>query len=168
MQTLFGDDLVLGKQNRFGECVHEHKSFVTGQFGPHFAKELCKDCGKFLRWMKNPNFAEKIMQVDGLVKTIPNTFAGVIDIDEMGEPPDYTPNALMTRFAPVLEKSPIPREYFWACMRNRQTKRIALSMCLGSPTKIYPFKGQDFTLLTMFEVATPKFGAVIIYFYETE
>ncbi len=108
------------------------------------------------------------MQIDALVKAIPHTFKWIIDIDEMQEPSDPSPRALIERFGPSLGRCSIPSGYFWASMHNKEAKRITLSMCRGTPTKIYDFKHKNFQMVTMFEVATKKYGHVVIYFYEDE
>lgn len=38
----------------FGECPHQRKTVVPEKRGPHFAKQVCSDCGKFLGWMPKP------------------------------------------------------------------------------------------------------------------
>jgi|SRR5215469_18379577 len=38
----------------FKTCSHEHTQVVPEKRGPHYAKLVCIDCKKFLRWMPSP------------------------------------------------------------------------------------------------------------------
>lgn len=40
-------------------CKHQNTEIVTTQSGPHHAKEICRDCGLFLRWMPKPETIER-------------------------------------------------------------------------------------------------------------
>jgi hypothetical protein len=43
----------------FGECSHQKMSMVKTTAGPHYAKLVCFECGKFLRWMPKPETIEQ-------------------------------------------------------------------------------------------------------------
>jgi hypothetical protein len=38
-------------------CQHQNKSVSLCETGPHYGKELCAICGKFLRWLPKPETA---------------------------------------------------------------------------------------------------------------
>lgn len=38
----------------FTECSHPHTQVVPEKRGPHYAKLICTDCKRFLRWMPSP------------------------------------------------------------------------------------------------------------------
>lgn len=41
------------------ECQHSAYVFTTTPEGPHYAKETCATCGKFLRWVPKPETVER-------------------------------------------------------------------------------------------------------------
>lgn len=43
----------------FNECQHAHTVVTKEQHGPHYARETCSDCRKFVRWVPKP---ETILQ----------------------------------------------------------------------------------------------------------
>ena len=38
----------------FKECEHSRVNVVVEKRGPHHAKKVCADCGKFIAWMPSP------------------------------------------------------------------------------------------------------------------
>src|SRR5215813_7090319 len=59
----------------FPECSHQNTETVLEKSGPHYARELCAECRKFLRWLPNPKTVEQQERNDkiltGLAK-VPN------------------------------------------------------------------------------------------------
>lgn len=50
---------------------HQHEPLVTPTpGGPHYAKETCRHCGQFLRWLPKPENIEKRAAVASLVKRL--------------------------------------------------------------------------------------------------
>lgn len=43
--------LVLAVQNHKAECCHDRCDVIQGPFGPHAAKVICSDCGRFIKWV---------------------------------------------------------------------------------------------------------------------
>jgi recombinational DNA repair protein (RecF pathway) len=43
----------------FRECAHQHILVVPEKRGPHYAKEVCSDCRKFLRWLPKPETIQR-------------------------------------------------------------------------------------------------------------
>ena len=37
------------------DCKHEHTVIIKTPELQHYGKEVCKDCGKFIKWVSEPN-----------------------------------------------------------------------------------------------------------------
>lgn len=37
------------------KCGAVQRETILMESGPHYAKEICGDCGKFFKWIKNPD-----------------------------------------------------------------------------------------------------------------
>lgn len=48
----------------FRECSHPHPHAVSQKSGPHYAKLVCSDCGKFLRWLPSPETIKRKQEND--------------------------------------------------------------------------------------------------------
>jgi hypothetical protein len=48
----------------FGECSHPHRVIVPEKRGPHFAKQLCVDCKRFLGWVAKPETIARRQKID--------------------------------------------------------------------------------------------------------
>ena len=43
----------------FGECTHDRVYTLPADKGPHYAKKVCAECGKFLGWVPKPETLER-------------------------------------------------------------------------------------------------------------
>lgn len=43
----------------FRECEHQRRHMVLMKSGPHYAKLVCSDCNRFLRWEPHPESVVK-------------------------------------------------------------------------------------------------------------
>jgi hypothetical protein len=51
----------------FGECSHPRKNVVPEKRGPHYAKQVCADCGKFLKWIASPETIKRQAENAGIL-----------------------------------------------------------------------------------------------------
>lgn len=42
------------------QCQHHRLDVVETPEGPHYAKEVCADCGRFIKWLPKPENLQKI------------------------------------------------------------------------------------------------------------
>jgi hypothetical protein len=58
-RTLRWRNGLMEQSTLFGECSHQKMTMVKTPAGPHYAKLVCFDCGKFLRWIPKPETMER-------------------------------------------------------------------------------------------------------------